>query len=323
MARVWVYDRNNSQDYKDAVRRAKAKGRKPPARWLVRYYDRAGKLKSEVALNKARAEDRRTELESSLSAGTYVDPASAKVTVAEVAEKWLDTRHDLRPSTWWKYRGLLDSHVIPKWGDLPLSAILRDDISVWVAMLLKPKKDGGSELGPSQARHAYRVLAMVLEWCVPLRLPLNPARGVKLPVRPEAEHVYLTYEQIEMLADAAGNPQTKYNRPTAGAAVNRALILLLAYTGLRWGEAAALRVGRVDLAKRRIRVATTFYEVGGCSTRAFRKPVSDGRSPFRPRSFRSYGESSARAVTTSWCSRPPVRSRFGRITGGCGSSTPG
>jgi integrase len=104
---------------------------------------------------------------------------------------------------------------------------------------------------------------MVLEWCVPLRLPLNPARGVKLPVRPEAEHVYLTYEQIEMLADAAGNPQTKYNRPTAGAAVNRALILLLAYTGLRWGEAAALRVGRVDLAKRRIRVATTFYEVGG------------------------------------------------------------
>jgi integrase len=263
MARVWVYDRNNSQDYKDAVRRAKAKGRKPPARWLVRYYDRAGKLKSEVALNKARAEDRRTELESSLSAGTYVDPASAKVTVAEVAEKWLDTRHDLRPSTWWKYRGLLDSHVIPKWGDLPLSAILRDDISVWVAMLLKPKKDGGSELGPSQARHAYRVLAMVLEWCVPLRLPLNPARGVKLPVRPEAEHVYLTYEQIEMLADAAGNPQTKYNRPTAGAAVNRALILLLAYTGLRWGEAAALRVGRVDLAKRRIRVATTFYEVGG------------------------------------------------------------
>jgi integrase len=263
MARVWVYDRNNSQDYKDAVRRAKAKGRKPPARWLVRYYDRAGKLKSEVALNKARAEDRRTELESSLSAGTYVDPASAKVTVAEVAEKWLDTRHDLRPSTWWKYRGLLDSHVLPKWGDLPLSAILRDDISVWVAMLLKPKKDGGSELGPSQARHAYRVLAMVLEWCVPLRLPLNPARGVKLPVRPEAEHVYLTYEQIEMLADAAGNPQTKYNRPTAGAAVNRALILLLAYTGLRWGEAAALRVGRVDLAKRRIRVATTFYEVGG------------------------------------------------------------
>ncbi|WP_200834367.1 tyrosine-type recombinase/integrase [Amycolatopsis alkalitolerans] len=30
-----------------------------------------------------------------------------------------------------------------------------------------------------------------------------------------------------------------------------------------WGEAAVLRVGRVDLAKRRLRIATTFYEVNG------------------------------------------------------------
>lgn len=134
---------------------------------------------------------------------------------------------------------------------------------MWVASLLKSKTDGGSGLGASQARHAYRVLAMVLEWCVPVRLPRNPARGVKLPVRPEAEHVYLTYDQVEILADAAGTLRTKYERPTAAAAVNKVLILLLAYTGLRWGEAAALRIGRVDLEKRRIRVATTFYEVGG------------------------------------------------------------
>jgi integrase len=104
---------------------------------------------------------------------------------------------------------------------------------------------------------------MVLDWCVPLRLPLNPARGVKVPIRPDAEHVHLTYAQVETLANAAGSLLTKYNRPTAGAAVNKAFILLLAYTGLRWGEAAALRIGRVDLDKRRIRVATAFYEIGG------------------------------------------------------------
>ena len=75
--------------------------------------------------------------------------------------------------------------------------------------------------------------------------------------------MYPTYEQVETLAIAAGELRTKYDRPTAGASINRALILLLAYTGLRWGEAASLRVGRVDLVKRRIRVAVTFYEVGG------------------------------------------------------------
>jgi integrase len=263
MARAWVYDRNNKKDYQEAARRAKAKGRKPPSRWLVQYYDREGKLQSEVAPNKARAEIRRTELEATLHAGTYVDPAASKVSVGEMAEKWLESRHDLRASTWWKYRGILDNHVLPEWGDKPLNALTREDVATWVTALLKPKSEDGSGLGASQTRHAYRALAMVLEWCVPSRLPLNPARGVKLPIRPEAEHVYLTYEQIEALADAANGLKTKYGVPTASAAVNRAMILLLAYTGLRWGEAAALRVGRVDLAKRRLRIVTTFYEVNG------------------------------------------------------------
>ncbi|WP_435062052.1 tyrosine-type recombinase/integrase [Amycolatopsis thermoflava] len=263
MARAWVYDRTKKKDYQEALKRAKAKGRQPPSRWLVQYYDRAGKLRSEVAPNKARAEARRTELEADLNAGTYVDPAASKVTVSDMAEKWLESRHDLKKSTWWKYRGILDNHVIPRWGDMQLHAVDREDIATWVAALLKPKSEEGSGLGPSQTRHAYRVLAMVLEWCVPRRLQVNPARGVKLPIRPENEHVYLSYDQIEKLADAAGSLTTKYGVPTASAAVNRALILLLAYTGLRWGEAAALRIGRVDLDKRRVRVATTFYEVNG------------------------------------------------------------
>ncbi|MEU0532982.1 tyrosine-type recombinase/integrase [Amycolatopsis tolypomycina] len=263
MARVWVYDRSKTKGFADSVKAAKAKGRTPPARWLVRYYDRAGKLRSEVAPSKAKAEERQAELTASLAAGTYIDPDHAKVTVGEMAEKWLTTRHDLKKSTWWKYRGLLDNHVLVRWGDLPLTAVGREDIALWVAELIRAKSDGGSGLGPSQARHAYRVLAMVLEWCVPTRILSNPARGVTLPIRPEAEHVYLTYEQVEMLAEASGRLRTKYDRPTASAEANKALILLLAYTGLRWGEAAALRVGRVDLDKRRIRVVSTFFEVGG------------------------------------------------------------
>lgn len=263
MARAWVYDRLKKTAHREAVTKAKAAGRRPPARWEVRYYDVTGKLRSETAPNKDRAEARRTELEDSLRGGSYVDPKSSKVTFAEMGEKWLDSRHDLRQSTWWKYRGLLDNHVNVKWGGRPLNAIHREDVALWVADLLKSKDKGGSGLGPSQARHAYRVFSMVLDWCVPRRILVNPARGVKLPVRPDAEHVYLTYEQVETLADAAAVLRTKYDRPTAGAEINRALILLLAYTGLRWGEAAALRVGRVDLAKRRIRVVVTFFEVGG------------------------------------------------------------
>lgn len=57
--------------------------------------------------------------------------------------------------------------------------------------------------------------------------------------------------------------QDEVHRAFRPSQVNRALILLLAYTGMRWGEAAALRVGRIDLANRRIRVASSLYEING------------------------------------------------------------
>lgn len=265
MARVWIYDLNNTSRFREALGKARKAGRKPPARWQVTWYDNGHNLKSEAAPTRTQAEGRRFEIERTLMEGTYIDPAAGRVRFVEMADKWLDTRHDLHPSSWWKYRGLLDNHVLPRWGDLPLCKMLRadEDIEIWVATLLKPRTVGGSGLGPSQTRHAYRVLAMVLEWCVPHRIPRNPARGVTVPVLPECEHVYLTYEQVEALAEAAGELRTTYNQPTACAHINRVFILLLAYIGIRWSEAAALRIRRIDLAHRRIRIASTFYELNG------------------------------------------------------------
>nr|WP_246422433.1 site-specific integrase [Nocardiopsis mwathae] len=231
---------------------------------MVRYYDPAGKLKSAGTYKKKPdAEKRQTEIEASLHEGTYRNPADGKVTFGEIAEKWLASRTDVKPATWWKYRSLLDNHILDRWGDLPLTAIHTEDIAVWIAELQKPRDEGGSNLGASQTCHAHAVLSMVLGWCVPRRIALNPARGVTLPKPTEAEHVYLSYEQVEKLADAAANLRTKYNQTSAASSANRVLILLLAYTGLRWSEAAALRVGKVDLEKRRIRVSVTFSDVKG------------------------------------------------------------
>jgi integrase len=47
------------------------------------------------------------------------------------------------------------------------------------------------------------------------------------------------------------------------AAGHGTLIRLLAFTGLRWGEAVGLRVKNVDLSRRRIRVAENAVYVGG------------------------------------------------------------
>jgi len=96
---------------------------------------------------------------------------------------------------------------------------------------------------------AYSVLARILDDAVQDRLlASNPARGVKLPKRPPRRNAYLTASQLNMLADQSG----RY----------RSLVLLLGVGGLRWGEAAALRISDVDFLRRRIELHRNAVQVG-------------------------------------------------------------
>ncbi len=81
------------------------------------------------------------------------------------------------------------------------------------------------------------------------RLRSNPARGLGLPRPERRDYVYLTHGQVLALTAEAGR--------------GRLLILLLAFTGLRWGEATALRVCDIDLDRRRVDVRRAFSDVGG------------------------------------------------------------
>lgn len=177
MARVWIYDLNYTRKYREAVEQAKQGGQEPPARWQVSWYDNAGKLTTETITEKVLAEVRQSEIERTLQDGISVDPAVAEMTVTEAADEWLDDLPDLRTSAWLKFRGLLDRHVLPRWGDLTLNEMVHadEDIKAWVADLLKSKDDGGSGLRASYVRHVYLILAMVLKRYVSMQMPRNPA----------------------------------------------------------------------------------------------------------------------------------------------------
>jgi integrase len=81
----------------------------------------------------------------------------------------------------------------------------------------------------------------------------NPATRVPAPtVRPRRQ-LFLTAEQVSRLANACDEMQ-----PGAGV-----LVRFLSYTGLRWGEAVALRRSKVNIDRRRVRVAESATEVSG------------------------------------------------------------
>jgi len=150
----------------------------------------------------------------------------------------------LKESTRVRYDGLLRTHVLARWGKVPLAKVQHAEIAMWVGDLQR------SGLSASTVRQAFRVFSLMLSMAVrDGRLPKNPADGVRLPRAAKKEKRFLSHAEVESLAQAAGD--------------HGSTIRLLAYCGLRFGEMAALRVDRVDLQRRRLLVAESVTEVNG------------------------------------------------------------
>jgi integrase len=228
--------------------------------WCLRYVNpETGRERTETFRLKRDAERRLTEVEASKLAGSYVDPRAGQVTVSAWAERWFDVQVQLKPTTRARYRSILDVHVIPRWGTIELAKVRHADVQKWVAEL-------SSERSAATVRKVHRVFSQVLGSAVKDgRLVRNVAEGVALPRVHSKERLYLTHEQVAELADAcAAVPVNKYSSTTkADRAAYRLLVLFLAYTGLRWGELAGLRVGRLDLMRRRASIVETFVVVDG------------------------------------------------------------
>jgi integrase len=109
------------------------------------------------------------------------------------------------------------------------------DVQAWVTTLWQ-------HLAPSTVRQIFLVLAGVLKYAVrDGRLSRNASEGIQLPRVVKKSRGYLSHSQVRALAAGCG----EYGD----------LVLFLAYTGLRWGEMAALKVGRLDMLRRRLVVA--------------------------------------------------------------------
>ncbi|WP_370066484.1 tyrosine-type recombinase/integrase [Streptacidiphilus sp. MAP5-3] len=162
--------------------------------------------------------------------------------MAEIAEAWFASKVDLRRSSRARYRGVLDLHVIPRWGTTAVADVQHEDIVTWLGNIMADSVAAASPLSAATIRKIWVVLKGVLGFAVRTKkIAYNPAIGVPLPRYTPAEHIYLTDVQVEALAEAC--------------AEYRPLILFLAYTGVRWGEVTAIQIKHVDLKTRRVRIA--------------------------------------------------------------------
>ncbi|UQX89208.1 site-specific integrase [Jatrophihabitans telluris] len=211
--------------------------------WRAHYRTPDGIQRNRSFSLRREAERFITEVEGAKLAGTYIEKDRSAVRVAEWVERWLESQAQLKPSTRERYAGILRTHVTPKWGNYRLRDVSHADIQGWVSEVAQSRS-------ASTATKAHRVLSLALGLAVrDGRLPRNPADSVQLPRIVARDRRYLTHAEVERLAAAAD----EYGP----------LILFLAYTGARFGEAAALRVSRLDLLRRRVEIAESATSVNG------------------------------------------------------------
>jgi integrase len=218
--------------------------RRTNGQWRARYRDLAGKEHARHFDRKVDAQLWLDSVTTSVHIGSYVDPKRMRLTLGEWSGQWLATKVDLKPTTRRGYEWALRGHILPEWQPVRLGDITHQGIAAWVA---GPTKSG---LGASSVRQAHHVLSLILALAVrDGRLARNPAVGVPLPRAVRGEQVFLTHQQVDQLAEAAGR--------------DRLVILFLAYTGVRYGEMAALRVRNLNLLRRRALIAEAVVDVNG------------------------------------------------------------
>ena len=182
----------------------------------------------------------------------------AAITFEQFAcEKWeplaLPT---IKPATARYYRHQLHRHLLPTFGPSRLCELDREKLQAFV---VGKKQQGYS----SSTLHGIRTtLSKVLSQAVTWRyLEENPARGLSIGERvPKKEPVFLEPRDALRLIEALPEPC-------------RTVVTVAALTGLRIGEIAALRWGRVDFLRGVIQVKETYAEEAGFGTPKTRSSV--------------------------------------------------
>lgn len=213
--------------------------------WRARYRSPSHKIIEKRGFtDRDQAEAWLTAEKTKLNTGEWTDPTKARVTVSSLAPAWLALkRATLKPSSFAPLEASWRNYVQPRWGEVELRRIVNSEVAEWV---------GGIDKSATMKLRAYGVLNGILKQAVrDGRIPRNPADGVdSLPrKRSQRHHRYLTPGELHAVADAAGR--------------HRALVLVLGYCGLRWGETIALRVRDVDLERRRLAVRRNAVETLG------------------------------------------------------------
>ncbi|MCA1704540.1 MAG: site-specific integrase [Actinobacteria bacterium] len=281
-------DRGGAMAYIRPVYDRKSRGQPSSAKpigYEVRYRDADGIQRTKGGFRRKReAEAYAVEVESSRQQGTLIPHRRASTRFDEVATAWLASIQSRRkPKTVEGYQRLLRVHVLPAFGNRRVGSITYSDADRFVRSI------EGLGRKPGTVRNAFFVLKMVLDYAIrDGHIRVNPCIDVDLPSAQSPEMLFLTGAQVRALASAIDERwtalQARREKRSEGPAPYGLLVETAAFTGLRAGELAALRVANLNLRAGTAHVVSSISIVAGKrvegapKTRAGRRTVIVNRA---------------------------------------------
>ncbi|MER7939333.1 tyrosine-type recombinase/integrase [Streptomyces sp. NPDC053707] len=214
----------------------------PSGRFQARYPGPDGLLRSapETFPTQTDADRWLVRKEAEILDGRWKNPDD-KVLFGVYADAWFG-EHDYAATTRERNGSALRLHVLPTFANVVLSEITTPQIRRWRAGLLE------SGVGEPTVAKAYQILRAIMNTAVDDEvIQRNPCRIKGAGAAKTAERPFLDVTEVFQLADAV---PTRF----------RVFILLAAFTGLRFGELAALQRHDVDLERRTVAVRRALAE---------------------------------------------------------------
>ena len=211
----------------------------PSGKWQARWRDPGGHQRVKTFRLKADAERFLPATEDSMHRGAYHDPNAGRETFGAfwATERATAARTSrLSERTLIAYDEIVRLYLAPL-STRPLSSITRADVEDVIR-------------GRTRALDIRKVLRAILGRAVKAgKIAANPAVGVDVQKAEHREPRTLSGEELDRLVEAVPD---RY----------RGLVLVAAYSSLRWSELVAFRVDRLDLPRDRIRVEEKIVESG-------------------------------------------------------------
>jgi integrase len=210
-------------------------------RWMAsitvgRNEDGTLKRRSFYGKTRRKVSDKVTTARSEILAGTYIEPS--KLTVGQWLDAWLKeyVAPSVRPPTYRQYESMARVHIKPALGRVRLQQL--QGVQVQQVM---------NDLAAIRAARTVEIMRTVLH------AALKQAEINGLVIRNVAEHTKKPKKQRKPVRVLTNEEQQTLLSVAEGDRLGP-LITFLLYTGLRRGEAVALKWENVDLAAKTLRV---------------------------------------------------------------------